>query len=53
MNYLAARNIFLIGIGCPEGEDRERAIEVFDRTLIAAHARFLDAWAAFWENLRP
>lgn len=53
MNYLAARNAFLISCGRPEGEERERAIEAFDKTILAAQARFLDAWQAFWENLRP
>lgn len=53
MNYLTARNAFLASCGLLEPEERARAIELFDKTFIAHTARLADAWAAFWENLRP
>lgn len=52
MNYLLARNAFLRSCGDPTGEEREWVIQQFDKTLIAAHARFLDAWTELWEKLR-
>lgn len=53
MNYLASRNFFLLSCRPHTAEERERAIELFDKTLIAATARLADAWAEFWEKLRP
>jgi len=52
MYYLTARNAFLKSCGDPVGEEREWVIEQFDKTLMAAHARFCDAWAEFMESLR-
>lgn len=52
MNYLAARNSFLASCGPLTAEERERAIELFDLTLVAATARLADAWAEFWETFR-
>lgn len=53
MNYLAARNAFLKSCGPLTPEERARAIELFDKTLIAAQARFLDAWATLMDDLFP
>lgn len=53
MNYLAARNAFLASCGPLEPEERARVIELFDKTYVAHMARLADAWAAFWETLRP
>ncbi len=53
MNYLTARNAFLKSCGPLTPEERARAIELYDKTLIAAQARFLDAWAAFIDELLP
>lgn len=51
MNYLLARNAFLKSIGNPTGEDRLKALTAFDQTFVAQHARFVDAWSAFWESV--
>ena len=53
MNYLIARNAFLKSCGNPTGEERDRVIQMFDLTLIAAQARFADAWAELFDNLFP
>lgn len=53
MNYLTARAMFLASCGRLTPQERERAIELFDQTLVAHQARLADAWTAFWEAVFP
>jgi len=53
MNYLTARAMFLSSCGPLEPQERERAIEAFDKTLWAHQARLADAWAALMDDLFP
>jgi len=52
MNYLIAKQAFLKSCGNPEGEERLRVLQAFDKTLWARQSRLADAWANFGEEVR-
>lgn len=52
MNYLLAKNAFLKGCGELTPEQRFAAVAAFDKTLIAAQARYADAWADLRAEVR-